>query len=155
MTTTRPAITTATYTDQTTGWTQRVEVRGPAVADAMAPDQTLNWTSVRNTYGEFAKVPDCALSDYHTEPPFLAPEQIATEAAPTTGTDAPFVMVRHGLGRHAMNEPEVVGFLTEHGMWESMQRHGLRFSELRAHIADVKAGAVVTADDGYEWRLAN
>lgn len=154
MTTTRPAITTATYTDQTTGWTQRVEVRGPAVAEEVAPDLTLNWTSVRNADGEFAKVPACALSDHHTEPAFVAPEQVAAEAAPT-GADAPFVMVRHGLGAHAANEPEVVGSLTEHGMWEAMQRHGLRFSELRAHIADVKAGAVVTADDGYEWRLAN
>lgn len=69
--------------------------------------------------------------------------------------DRPFVMVRHGLGMHAANEPQVVGFLTEHGVWESMQRHGLRFSELRAHIADVKAGYIVTADDGFEWRLAD
>lgn len=75
------------------------------------------------------------------------------ENIPTTA--APFVMVRHGIGMHAANEPQVVGFLTEHGVWESMQRHGLRFSELRAHIADVKAGYIVTADDGFEWRLAD
>jgi hypothetical protein len=56
-------LTTATYTDPLTGWTQRVEVRGPAVADAPAPDGTLDWRWVRNVDGEHAKVPDSTLSD--------------------------------------------------------------------------------------------
>lgn len=65
------AMVTATYTDQTTGWTQRVVVLSPAVADAVAPDETLNWTWVRNTDGEHAKVPNAALSDHYAEPPFI------------------------------------------------------------------------------------
>lgn len=68
------AMVTATYTDQATGWQQRVVVLSPAVADAPAPDQTLDWTWVRNTDGEHAKVPNAALSDHHTEPPFLPSE---------------------------------------------------------------------------------
>ena len=60
-------LVTATYTDQTTGWAQRVTVYGSAVADAPAPDGTLNWTWVENVDGERAKVPTCALSDHRRE----------------------------------------------------------------------------------------
>jgi hypothetical protein len=40
------------------------------------------------------------------------------------------------------------------GLFEAMQRHGLRYSELQAHIADVIAGMVVTAEDGTRFEIA-
>lgn len=69
-------------------------------------------------------------------------------------TDRVYAFYRHS-NPASLGEADIfIGFITEHGMWESMQQHGLRFSELRDHIKDVKAGAVVCSDDGYEWRLA-
>lgn len=42
----------------------------------------------------------------------------------------------------------------EMGLREAMQRAGLRYSELLDHIADVKAGRIVTAEDGTRFELA-
>lgn len=60
---------------------------------------------------------------------------------------------RHTVPSALTKADVFVGYLSEHEMWESMQRHGLRYSELGGHIADVKAGAVIGSDDGHEWRL--
>jgi hypothetical protein len=36
---------------------------------------------------------------------------------------------------------------------DEMQRHGFRFSELHAHREDLAEGHVLTADDGYAFRV--
>jgi hypothetical protein len=41
----------------------------------------------------------------------------------------------------------------EHGLRDAMQRHGLLFSELSAHVSDINAGVVVTAEDGTDFAL--
>lgn len=40
-----------------------------------------------------------------------------------------------------------------HRLDELMQKHGFYFSELHAHREDLVAGHVLTADDGYEFRV--
>ncbi|MDX3260769.1 hypothetical protein PV336_16230 [Streptomyces sp. MI02-2A] len=40
-----------------------------------------------------------------------------------------------------------------HLLGDEMQRHGFRFSELSAHREDLVAGHILTADDGYEFRV--
>lgn len=40
-----------------------------------------------------------------------------------------------------------------HLLDELMQKHGFYFSELHAHREDLAAGHVLTADDGYEFRV--
>lgn len=44
--------------------------------------------------------------------------------------------------------------LTRHEMFDDMQRHHLRYSELAAHIQDVNAGYAVSAEDGTTFTLA-
>lgn len=70
------AIRTATYTDPTTGWAQVVEVLGDVAPSAGVQ---LSRSRVRNTHYEQAEVPNTMLSDFHDEPPFLAPEEPAAE----------------------------------------------------------------------------
>lgn len=38
---------------------------------------------------------------------------------------------------------------------DELQRHGFRFSELYLHRSDLSSGHVLTADDGYEFRVIN
>lgn len=68
--------------------------------------------------------------------------------------DSPFLMYRSTNPASLAPADVFVGYLSEQGMRDQMQKHGLRFSELHEHIKDVKAGYVVTAEDGYEWHLA-
>lgn len=45
-------------------------------------------------------------------------------------------------------------FLEEFQVSVAMQRKGLRYSEIYWHKKDLKAGAIVTAEDGTDFKLA-
>ena len=56
---------------------------------------------------------------------------------------APFTMTTKG-GR-------VLNLTSEHQLRDAMERNGLRHGELTAHVADVRAGHTVWADNGTHW----
>lgn len=56
---------------------------------------------------------------------------------------------------YVMTEPgkEPV-FLEEYQAFVALQRKGFRYNEIYWHKKDLKAGAIVTAEDGTDFKLA-
>lgn len=74
----------------------------------------------------------------------------ATFAHAANALANPYVVRPAGGERGRRNDRHRVN---EIGLRDEMQRRGLRYSELVEHVADVKAGHVVTAEDGTRFEI--